>query len=120
MQSDRCKVVINDEPEKGYTVAFISGALNLFTARQVRAELEPLLKSECLRAIVDIEDLQTIDSSGIGALVNFVLAARKHDDARVVFTQPRPIVMHIFEVTKLKSFFTIVADHEMARVYFED
>ena len=67
-----------------------------------------------------LEELETIDSSGIGALVNFILAIRKHEDARVVFTEPRPIVKHIFEVTKLKSFFTIIEDYEMARVYFND
>jgi len=117
---DRCRVTIHENHESNIAVVFMNGGLNLFTARQVRADLEPLLQRDRLRVIIDIEELEAIDSSGIGALVNFILAARKHDDARVVFTQPRPIVMHIFEVTKLKSFFTIVDDHEMARVYFED
>ncbi len=117
---DRCKVLINEIPDKGYTVCFLSGILNLFTAKAIRAELEPLLAKERVRIIMDIEELETIDSSGIGALVNFILAIRKHEDARVVFTEPRPIVNHIFEVTKLKSFFTTVDDYEMARVYFTD
>ena len=117
---DRCKVLINERPEEGYTVVFISGILNLFTAKAVRAELEPLLSKARLRVIIDIEELETIDSSGIGALVNFILAIRKHEDARVVFTEPGAIVKHIFEVTKLKSFFTIIEDYEMARVYFSD
>lgn len=117
---DRCKVLIQEYPEKNYTVAFLSGVLNLFTAKPIRAELEPLLIKERPRIIVDLEELEAIDSSGIGALVNFSLAARKHEDARLVFSQPRPIVLHIFEVTKLKSFFTIVDDHEMAQVYFKD
>mgnify|MGYP000865183114 CR=1 FL=1 len=120
MSVERCKVLINDVPEKGYAVAFISGVLNLFTAKQARAELEPLLTRERLRAIIDIEELVTLDSSGIGALVNFILAARKHEDARVVFTEPRPIVRHIFEVTKLKSFFTVISDYSEAETYFAD
>lgn len=111
-------MLVNEEPEKGYTVVFISGILNLFTAKAARAELEPLIQKERLRAIIDIEDLEAIDSSGIGALVNFILAIRKHDDARVVFASPRPIVMHVFEVTKLKSFFTIVDNHSEAVPYF--
>lgn len=117
---DRCKVLIDERPAEGYTVVFITGILNLFTAKAIRADLEPLLSKEKLRVIIDIEELETIDSSGIGALVNFILAVRKHEDARVVFTEPRPIVNHIFEVTKLKSFFTIIEDYEMARVYFND
>lgn len=117
---DRCKVLIQEHPEKDYTIAFISGILNLFTAKEARAELEPLMLKERLRVIIDIEELETIDSSGIGALVNFILAIRKHEDARVVFTQPRSIVLHIFEVTKLKSFFTIVSDYGEAESYFAD
>ena len=117
---DRCKLLLQEVPEKGYTIAFLSGVLNLFTAKQIRAELEPLLAKERLRVIVDIEDLATIDSSGIGALVNFILATRKHEDARVVFTQPRSVVLHIFEVTKLKSFFTIINEHSEAETYFAD
>jgi anti-anti-sigma regulatory factor len=38
----------------------------------------------------------------------------------VVFTQPRPAVMHVFEVTKLKSFFTTIDDHNDAQAYFAD
>ena len=117
---ERCKVLINENTEKGYATAIIIGVLNLFTAKQVRAELEPLLARERLRVIVDLEDLETIDSSGIGALVNFILAIRKHEDARVVFTQPRPAVMHVFEVTKLISFFTLISDGSEAEQYFED
>jgi anti-sigma B factor antagonist len=117
---ERCKVLINENTEKGYATAIIIGVLNLFTAKQVRAELEPLLARERLRVIVDLEDLETIDSSGIGALVNFILAARKHEDARVVFTQPRPAVMHVFEVTKLISFFTLISDVSEVEQYFAD
>lgn len=120
MSTDRCKLLLQEVPEKGYTIAFLSGVLNLFTAKQIRAELEPLLAKERLRVIMDIEELATIDSSGIGALVNFILAARKHEDARVVFTQPRAVVQHIFEVTKLKSFFTTIDDHNDAQTYFAD
>ena len=118
MSTERCKVLINEVPEKHYTIVFISGILNLFTAKQVRVELEPLLTSERVRVIIDIEDLATIDSSGIGALVNFILAIRKHENARVVFTTPRSVVLHIFEVTKLKSFFTIIDDYAEAEAYF--
>ncbi len=117
---ERCKVLIKENVEKGYATAIIIGVLNLFTAKQVRAELEPLLARERLRVVVDLEDLEAIDSSGIGALVNFILAIRKHEDARVVFTTPRPVVMHVFEVTKLISFFTIVGDPVEAEQYFAD
>ena len=115
---ESCKVLINENAEKGYATAIFIGALNLFTAKQARAELEPLLARERLRVIIDLEDLETIDSSGIGALVNFILAIRKHEDARVVFTQPRSAVMHVFEVTKLISFFTIIASISEAEQYF--
>ncbi|GAB4443068.1 MAG: hypothetical protein OHK0011_25420 [Turneriella sp.] len=116
----RCKVLIKENADKGYATAIIVGVLNLFTAKQVRADLEPLLARERLRVIVDLEDLEAIDSSGIGALVNFILAIRRHEDARVVFTQPRNAVMHVFEVTKLISFFTIVSGASEAEQYFAD
>lgn len=120
MTTVRFRVLINEVPEKGYTIAFISGVLNLFTAKQARAELEPILACTRVRVIMDIGELESIDSSGIGALVNFILAARKHEDARVVFTRPRAAVMHVFEVTKLISFFTIIDDDSEAEAYFAD
>jgi len=120
MSNERCKLLIQEFPDKAYFVAFLSGVLNLFTAKQVRAELEPMLARERLRIIVDLAELETIDSSGIGALVNFILAVKKHEDARVVFTRPRELVERIFEVTKLKSFFTIVEEHGEALSYFKD
>lgn len=115
---ERCKILIQDSPEKEHVVVFLSGILNLFTAKGARAELEPLLKHERPRIIIDLDELETMDSSGIGALVNFILAVRKHEDARVVFTKPRDVVDRIFEVTKLKSFFTIIGDHAEAARYF--
>lgn len=110
MSTDRCKLFLKELPEKGYTVAFLSGTLNLFNARQIRQELEPLLQHDVLRLAFDLDELEAIDSSGIGSLVNFVLASRKHANARVVFTRIRPMVMHILEVTKLKSFFSLAED----------
>lgn len=115
----RCQVIIQEHPQ-GYTTAIIVGVLNLFTAKQARAELEPLLQKGRLRVLVDLDDLEAIDSSGIGALVNFILAIRKHDDARVAFTRPRPAVMHVFEVTKLVSFFRIVDSAHDAESYFAE
>ncbi|MBV6493169.1 MAG: Anti-sigma-B factor antagonist [Turneriella sp.] len=112
---NRCRVGIDEHEGGAYTSVFLGGTLNLFTAREVRAELEPLLKKERVRVIFDIGGIDAIDSSGIGALVNFVLAARKHSDARVVFTEPNAEVMRVFEITKLKSFFRIVESFEAAK-----
>lgn len=111
--------MIQDNPAKGYVTVIIVGVLNLFTAKQARAELQPLLSRERLRVIIDLDDLQSIDSSGVGALVNLNLAIRKHEDARVVFTQPRPAVLNVLEVTKLVSFFTIVGNLDEAAACFE-
>lgn len=116
---ERCKVIIQENP-RGYTTAILIGTLNLFTAKQVRAELEPLLQKSSVRVLVDLDDLEAIDSSGIGALVNFILAIRKHEDARVAFTKPRPAVMHVFEVTKLVAFFRIVGSPQEAESYFTE
>jgi anti-sigma B factor antagonist len=116
----RCKIQVNDIPERGHSIVFITGVLNILTAKQAWAELEPLLARESVRLIIDLDEMETIDSSGIGALVNFILAIRKHEDARVVFTTPRPVVNHIFEITKLKSFFTIAENHYEAAKLLEN
>lgn len=111
---NRGNVTITRHSDYNCAIAILSGTLNLFNAKQIRAALEPLLSHEKLRAILDLEGLTSIDSSGIGALVNFVLATRKHLDAMVIVVGPQDAVMHIFEITKLKSFFNIVRTIEDA------
>jgi len=115
----RGNVTITKHNGTNCMIAICSGTLNLFNAKQIRAELEPLLSQEKLRVILDLEGLISIDSSGIGALVNFVLATRKHLNAMAIVVGPQEAVMRIFEITKLKSFFTIVNTIEEAVDLFD-
>ena len=56
------------------------------------------------RILLDLSDVNYIDSSGIGAMVSVYLAANRQEcELKVVNAQPR--IRNLFEITKLSTVF---------------
>ena len=68
--------------------------------------IEPIIMEENSRVDVDLSCLQTIDSSGLSALIHLVSRARMRG-AEVALVSPTPFVRGVMEVTRLDSFFLI-------------
>ncbi len=72
----RLSVVIQDLPEG--TVVAVGGELDLVTAPQLAAELEPILTANHGHMAIDLTETSFMDSAGIHALVNISNRARRH------------------------------------------
>jgi anti-sigma B factor antagonist len=72
----RLSVVIRDLPEG--TVVAVGGELDLLTAPQLAATLEPILTADHRHIAIDLTETSFLDSAGIHALVNIGNRARRH------------------------------------------
>ncbi|HNP12216.1 MAG TPA: STAS domain-containing protein [Mycobacterium sp.] len=76
------------------------GRLNMATAPALREELTELLDSGQTRLVVDLSDVETVDSAAIGALLAMLKLARKAGgDLRIV--SPSRQVAEVLKMTKL-------------------
>lgn len=69
-------VVVRDEPE--ITIVAVAGEIDLLTAPQLAATLDPILAADTERIAIDLTDVTFIDSAGVHVLVNARNRARRH------------------------------------------
>ena len=80
-----------------------SGRITAATSGLLQATIRGLIP-ETKRIVLDLTNVNYIDSSGIGAMVTVYLAASKLQcDLKVVNAQPR--IRDLFEITKLSAVF---------------
>ena len=99
---------IPDVDVEGWTVVAASGEIDVATAPALRDRLTELIEAGTTRLVVDLEDVDFIDSTGLGVLVGGVRRARSEDgDLRLVCTNTR--ILKVFEATGLQDVFAIGA-----------
>lgn len=99
---------IPDTDVDGWTVVAASGEIDVATAPELREQLTDLVEAGTTRLVVDLEDVDFIDSTGLGVLVGAVRRARGTDgDVRLVCTNSR--ILKVLEATGLHEVFTIGA-----------
>jgi anti-sigma B factor antagonist len=83
-----------------------SGEIDMVNAPTLRAALVEFDRDH---VIVDLSNVEFIDSTGLGVLVGAAARARKRDgEMRVVC--PRPGIRKVFAITGLDAVFMIAAD----------
>lgn len=104
---------IPDPDLDGWTVVAASGEIDVATAADLRAGLTELVESGAVHVVVDLEDVDFIDSTGLGVLVGAIRRARAADgDLRLVCTNSR--ILKVFDVTGLDEVFIIGASVDEA------
>lgn len=87
--------------------------LNLAVAPDLREQLRGLVQGGYSRIVVDLSGVESIDSSGLGALVSGLKAARQAGgDLRI--TAPGPQVVAVLELTNLDKVLKTAATVEEA------
>jgi len=89
---------------KNKTILRVQGELDCVSAPDLRAELERLVADGRQEIMVDLSDLELIDSSGIGALVGLYKRVRAGGgDVHFVGVREQPLV--IFKLLRLDQVF---------------
>ena len=90
----------------GWAVLAVSGEVDVATAPRLRERLVDLVGEGNHRIVVDLENVDFLDSTGLGVLVGALKRVRTHDgDLALVCTQPR--ILKVFEITGLTKVFSI-------------
>lgn len=78
------------QPQPGLALVRITGELDACSAQQIEEQVQQSLSPGFRRVILDLRDLEFIDSTGIRLLVQVV--TRKHEPNGVVVVCPRALV----------------------------
>ncbi|MDQ6613227.1 MAG: STAS domain-containing protein [Actinomycetota bacterium] len=95
-----------DARHPGYTTLTVEGEVDVYTAPLLRQKLVELAESGTPRAIVNLEPVEFLDSTGLGVLVAALNRFRRQDgEVELICSQPR--ILRVFEITGLTKVFTI-------------
>ena len=90
----------------GWAVLAVGGEVDVATAPRLRERLIELVNNGQHRIVVDLSDVEFLDSTGLGVLVGALKRVRSHEgDLALVCTEPR--ILKVFEITGLTKVFTM-------------
>jgi anti-sigma B factor antagonist len=90
------------ESEGGDKVVTVRGEVDTYSAPQLRACLDEVVRSGQRRIVVDVSDVRFIDSSGVGVLVASIKRLRP-DGRTLVLRQPTRQMTKVLEMTGLRE-----------------
>ena len=94
----------------GTTVVAVGGEIDVYTAPRLRDKFTELVAAGSYDIIVDMQNVEFLDSTGLGVLVGGLKKVRAHEGSLdLVCTQDR--LLKIFRITGLAKVFVI---HESA------
>lgn len=100
----------------GITVLKLDGKLNMVSAPQLREQIHSAVAAGNARVVVDLTEVDFIDSSGLGALINGLKSTRQAGgDLRIV--APTEQVQLVLELTNIDR---VLKAHENAETAFSD
>ncbi len=95
------------------TIVEVGGEIDVYTAPKLREALIELVQGGTYNIVVDMEQVEFLDSTGLGVLVGGLKRVRSHDGSMtLVCTQER--LLKIFRITGLTRVFEIHPDVEAA------
>lgn len=99
-------VDISSKTDNGTTVIEVSGTIDLYSAPDFRSSLLDAVPKASDGVVVDLREVEYMDSSGVAVLVEGLRSARSNDTSLVLRAPSRP-VMKVLELAKLDELFDI-------------
>lgn len=116
---DTLKIV--DETKKNAIIVKVIGEINPDTESDFKNYIEDLILSldkDRKNVIFIFEELEYINSTGLGILANFYRVYQE-DDVKVIIASLSPMCERLFEITKLNQVFITTNSLEEALVELE-
>ncbi|MGO1369408.1 MAG: STAS domain-containing protein [Senegalia sp. (in: firmicutes)] len=82
------------------------GEIDIYTAPKFKEILLEVIESKESDIIIDGEDLEYIDSTGLGVLISG-LKKLKETDKNIIIINLRPNIVKLFEITGLNKVFVV-------------
>jgi anti-sigma B factor antagonist len=95
----------------------VNGEMDLYNSYKLKELVMKMLEKKVTRFIINLQGVDYIDSSGIGALIYICSTIRKMN-LRLVITNIHGSVKKVIELTKLMGYFPISSniDEALARM----
>jgi anti-sigma B factor antagonist len=90
----------------GRAVLRIAGEVDVYTAPQIREQVQDLAAKGTAHLIADLSEVEFIDSSGLGALIGGLRRVRE-DDGSLILVITTHRVLRVFQLTALTKAFVI-------------
>ncbi|HKE99031.1 MAG TPA: STAS domain-containing protein [Actinomycetes bacterium] len=92
--------------EGDHAILTVGGEVDVYTAPKLREKLIQLVSDGSYNLVVDLENVDFLDSTGLGVLVGGLKRVRNHDGSlQLVCTQEK--ILKIFRITGLTKVFPI-------------
>lgn len=100
--------------ESGLPIVSLSGSCTMEQSARIGEELQPLANDPAVKALIlDLRDLDFIESSGLGDMIAAYQDCRKRG-AELRLVGPAPAIMRVLEITRLDQLFRICDSLESA------
>ncbi|MDP1808623.1 MAG: STAS domain-containing protein [Actinomycetota bacterium] len=104
---------IEVDEKDGVVLLKLNGEVDVYTAPKLKSRLVDLVDQGKFKIIVDLEEVDFMDSSGLGVLVGGLKRVRSHDGAiALICTQEN--ILKIFRITGLVKVFPIFENQDQA------
>mgnify|MGYP000922318891 FL=1 len=97
----------------------VNGEMDLYNSYKLKELVMKMLEKKVERFIINLENVDYIDSSGIGALIYICSTIKKQGD-KLVITNIHGSVKKVIELTKLMGYFPIMNSIEEAILRMEE
>ena len=97
---------LGSRTESGWRVVDVKGEVDLFTAPKLRDHIVGLVEEDERRIIVNLEDVDFMDSTGLGVLVG-ALKRLKEKEGHLALVCAQGSVLRVLTVTGLNKVFAI-------------
>ena len=91
----------------------LSGSMDLVSSEELKKTFMLMIKNRIECFIISLEEVRSISSAGIGALIYISSTLKKLNFPMVIIASEGP-AMKALEITKLKSYFNIVPSMQEA------
>ncbi len=87
--------------------------IEVFNASELKDEIMKLIESGYLKIVMDLRNVEYMDSSGLGVIVS-TLKKIKTVNGKLIISSPRSSIKQIFELTSLDKVFNVYETLEEA------
>jgi anti-sigma B factor antagonist len=97
----------------GWTVVQAKGEIDLYTAPKLKEELGGLVERDRVRIVVDLAEVEFLDSTGLGVLIGSLKRCRERA-GEFVLAAPTETIEKVLHITGLDKVFPIHATVDQA------
>ncbi len=102
---------VNTIQKENYIVLQLKGSLDIYTSLDLKNDVDGLKLKKDIAVIFDLNNVDYVDSSGIGTLIKIVNQVQEAG-GQFYITGLKPMIEKIFKVAGLMTYFTILSAEE--------